>query len=312
MKEGAMCKTLKKTSLLLCVLAITSLSLRAQSQPAATAANDANALFQTQKWAEAAKAYETITKTDPANGRAWYRLGYALQQTGSYEQAVSAYLQAVEKLPPPVKGVAMYNAGTAYAKLNEKDKAFEWLTKALHAGFRQITTLTNDPDLATLRDDARFKELLVIGERLTKPCLYQEEHKQFDFWIGEWNVQNSQGQPVGTSSIQRIENGCIILENWTGGQGGSGKSLNFYDSSLHKWRQTWADSSGGVSEFAGEYKDGAIRFEGESHAPNGAKTIRRLTFFNLGPERVRQFSEASTDAGKTWTVDYDFTYVRKI
>jgi hypothetical protein len=141
--------------------------------------------------------------------------------------------------------------------------------------------------------------------------LYQQEHKQFDFWIGEWNVQNSQGQPVGTSSIQRIENGCIIQENWIGGQGGTGKSLNFYDSSLHKWRQTWADSSGGVSEFAGEYKNSAIRFEGESHAPNGTRTFRRLTFFNLGPDRVRQFSEASNDEGKTWTVDYDFTYVRR-
>jgi hypothetical protein len=140
--------------------------------------------------------------------------------------------------------------------------------------------------------------------------MYREENRQFDFWIGEWNVQNPQGQQVGTSSIQRIENGCIILENWTGGQGGTGKSLNFYDGSIRKWRQTWADSDGDVSEFAGVYKEGAIRFEGESHSASGVTTKRRLTFFNLGPNRVRQFSEASND-GKTWAVDYDFTYVRK-
>ena len=97
----------------------------------------------------------------------------------------------------------------------------------------------------------------------------------------------------------------------SGHANGTGKSLNFYDASLHKWRQTWADSSGGVSEFAGEYKDGALRFEGESHTPVGTKIMRRLTFFNLGPDRVRQFSEASKDDGKTWTVDYDFTYVRR-
>jgi len=287
------------------------LPLTAQTPSASSPTDEANALYQTQKWAEAAKAYEAITKAEPANGRAWFRLGYSLQQTGMYEQAAAAFQQASEKLQPPIKAFAMYNAGASYAKLNDKDKAFEWLTKALNAGFGRVAALTSDSDLMSLRDDARFKELLALGDRLTKPCLYQAEHKQFDFWVGEWNVQNPQGQQVGTSSIQRIENGCVILENWIGGQGGTGKSLNFYDASLHKWRQTWADSSGGVSEFAGEYKDGALRFEGESHTPVGTKIMRRLTFFNLGPDRVRQFSEASKDDGKTWTVDYDFTYVRR-
>ena len=56
-------------------------------------------------------------------------------------------------------------------------------------------------------------------ERLVKPCLYSAEHKQFNFWIGEWNVQNARGQPVGTSRIELIENGCIILENWDDGPG---------------------------------------------------------------------------------------------
>jgi len=282
-----------------------------QTRQPTTATSQADELYQAQKWTEAAKAYEVITKAEPDNGRAWYRLGYSLNRASNYQEAAMAYEKAVEKLQPPIKAFAMYNAGASYAKLNNKDKAFEWITKALNSGFGQIATLTTDSDLASLREDARFKELLGLGDRLTKPCLYQSEHKQFDFWIGEWNVQNAHGQQVGTSSIQRIENGCVILENWTGAQGGTGKSLNFYDSSLRKWRQTWADSSGGVSEFAGVYKDNAMRFEGESHEASGAKTLSRLTFFNLGPDRVRQFSEASNDNGRTWTVDYDFTYVRK-
>ena len=66
-----------------------------------------------------------------------------------------------------------------------------------------------------------------------------------------------------------------------------------------------------MSEFAGEFKDSAMRFEGESHRPEGTRILRRLTFFNLGLDRVRQFSEASTDGGKTWNLDYDFTYIRK-
>jgi hypothetical protein len=38
---------------------------------------------------------------------------------------------------------------------------------------------------------------------------------------------------------------------------------------------------------------------------------RKLTFFNLGPHKVRQFSQRPSDDGKTWSVEYDFTYVRK-
>ncbi|MGE0128995.1 MAG: hypothetical protein AB7U82_13025 [Blastocatellales bacterium] len=71
------------------------------------------------------------------------------------------------------------------------------------------------------------------------------------------------------------------------------------------------DAGGNVSEFSGEYKDGAMRYEGESHLANGAKVLRRMIVYNLGADRVRQYSERSTDEGKTWGVAYDFLYVRK-
>jgi len=36
---------------------------------------------------------------------------------------------------------------------------------------------------------------------------------------------------------------------------------------------------------------------------------RRLTFTPLSGHRVRQFSEGTTDAGKTWSTEYDLIYV---
>jgi hypothetical protein len=38
---------------------------------------------------------------------------------------------------------------------------------------------------------------------------------------------------------------------------------------------------------------------------------RHLQFFKVSEDKVRQFSQGSTDSGKTWAVEYDFTYVRK-
>jgi tetratricopeptide (TPR) repeat protein len=269
---------------------------------------EANALFQAQKWAEAAKAYEAITKAEPNNGAAHSQLGSALLLMGNYSEAAQALRRAVEITASPV---AMYNLACSYARLNDRDKSFDWLNKSVKAGFTSASQLTNDPDLASLREDARFKEVMELIDRTNRPCMYSEKARQFDFWVGEWVVTNPQGQQVGINNVKMLEDGCIIEENWAGALGGTGKSINFFDSTTGKWRQTWVSNGGGISEFAGQYSDGALRFEGESHLSNGQRVMRKLTFFNLGPDRVRQFSEASSDDGKNWTVNYDFTYTRK-
>jgi len=39
--------------------------------------------------------------------------------------------------------------------------------------------------------------------------------------------------------------------------------------------------------------------------------VRRLTFFNLGKDKVRQYSEISKDNKSTWAPEYDLEYRRK-
>jgi hypothetical protein len=143
------------------------------------------------------------------------------------------------------------------------------------------------------------------------PCKSKPEYRQFDFWVGEWDVFNPQGKQAGTNSVQLILNDCVVFENWTGAGGGSGKSFNAYNRAKGKWQQTWVDSTGGVLELTGEYKDGEMRFEGESMGQGGKKLLNRLTFTKLPPDKVRQFWEQSADEGKTWTVAFDGTYVRR-
>jgi hypothetical protein len=288
-------------------LAVGQQGASVQPQGASPAMSEAEALFQAQKWADARRAFEALTKVEPANGRAWLRLGGALHALGQYAEAARALERAVEILRGPI---AMYNLACAYARLNDKERAFEWLNKAINAGFPQVSLMPQDEDLATLRDDARFKEVLALGERLTKPCLYAPAHRQFDFWIGEWDVQMG-GLPAGTSRIERILDGCVIFENWTGARGGTGKSFNFYNPATRKWQQTWVDSTGNVLELAGDFKDEKMQFSGETRQADGKRTLHRLTFFQLSGERVRQFWEQSTDNGQTWTTAFDGIYTRK-
>lgn len=132
--------------------------------------------------------------------------------------------------------------------------------------------------------------------------------REFDFWLGEWRV-TAGGKVIATSRIESILGGCVILESYEDPSGYRGKSFNFYDSHLDKWRQTWVDTTGSVSEFSGTVRDGAMRYEGETHR-QGRRILRRMTVSDQGRDRVRQFSEQSTDEGATWTMAYDFVYFR--
>ncbi len=134
------------------------------------------------------------------------------------------------------------------------------------------------------------------------------EYRQLDFWIGKWDVQNAQGQPVGESSIQLILGRCVIFENWTGSTGFTGKSFNLYNRQSKKWEQTWVDTSGALRKFAGELKDGAMHYVANDFSRDGRPILIRMILTPQGADRVRQLSEFSADGGATWQPRYDFTY----
>lgn len=137
--------------------------------------------------------------------------------------------------------------------------------------------------------------------------------RQLDFWVGEWEVRVTGTTNVaGSSSIQLINGSCTVLENWTGGRGGVGKSFNFYNPSTKRWHQTWVDNAGGVTFFTGEFRDKAMRFDdGEHINRDGSVSKVRLTFFHVAADTVRQLGENLGADGKTWQTGYDLTYVRK-
>jgi hypothetical protein len=145
--------------------------------------------------------------------------------------------------------------------------------------------------------------------------LNDAKYKEFDFWVGTWDVHPN-GKPeqrAGTNVITKVHQGCVILENWTGARGMTGTSINIYDASRGRWYQTWADSSGELHEYMGGIEDGKMVYYANLAAPPGqsGRVRTRLTFFNEGPDRVRQLSERTPDGGNTWVVNYDFIYVRR-
>lgn len=268
----------------------------------------ANELYREKKFAEAAAAFEAIARDEPNNGRAWYFLGMSLHLMGKYREAIGAFEKNVAIARNPN---AMYNIASGHARLNESDKAFEWLEKALNAGAAATVDIEKDPDLESIRPDPRFKKMVEVADRGKRPCMYLAEARQFDFWIGDWDVFNPAGQKAGTNSVMSFSAGCGLMENWTGTLGGDGKSINFYDPGTRKWYQSWIGSGGGALRYSGSFSNGAMRFEGETVGADAKVTLQKLTFFKLDENTVRQLAETSADGGKTWSVSYDLKYVRR-
>jgi tetratricopeptide (TPR) repeat protein len=55
---------------------------------------------------------------------------------------------------------AHYNRACAYALIGNKDKSFELLNIAIEKGYDSKTDFENDADLASLKSDARWKQLV--------------------------------------------------------------------------------------------------------------------------------------------------------
>lgn len=146
----------------------------------------------------------------------------------------------------------------------------------------------------------------------TPPCAVSPERKQFDFWIGEWDVATPDGKVVGRSSVTSAYAGCVIREvyNVVGGPY-RGESFNTFDTRTGRWHQSWVDNGGLLALFDGGLEHGAMVLVGDGVSPQGAPAKQRMTFTPLPDGRVRQLWESSTDGGGTWKPLFDGYYTRR-
>ncbi|WP_262732581.1 hypothetical protein [Gaetbulibacter sp. NE] len=99
-----------------------------------------------------------------------------------------------------------------------------------------------------------------------------ETHSQFDFWIGDWVVTN----PDGKNSIDKIQDKCILRENWTSAKGNfTGTSYNFYNAQKKQWEQIWVDNQGGNLHLKGHRKGNQMILRTEN-----AKNKNGQTFYH--------------------------------
>ena len=113
------------------------------------------------KWRDAAKRFLAYADKHPQSGRAWYNAGFSLLAGDRADEAAAPFRKALEL--GYRKPTTMYNLACTYSRLDQKDAAFDWLFKALDAGFDEQWTLRHDDDLDNLRGDSRYRKAVEIA-----------------------------------------------------------------------------------------------------------------------------------------------------
>ena len=142
------------------------------------------------------------------------------------------------------------------------------------------------------------------------PCS-TEGYRQFDFWVGEWNVYHATADTiVGRNHVKLLLNDCVIEENWTGASGSIGKSFNTYNAIDSTWNQVWVDGAGNTLHFSGKYKDNVMQLYGTSGTGDNIVHFDMAYHYDPDKKTVRQIWKTSRDGGKSWQLAFDGIYRR--
>lgn len=136
-----------------------------------------------------------------------------------------------------------------------------------------------------------------------------EKHAEFDFWIGTWNVTNTDGTVAGRNVIDKIQDRCILRENWTSTKGNyTGTSSNFYNLKSKKWEQIWIDNQGQSLHLKGNrIGNQMILSSGELTNQKGEKYFNRITWTLNTDGTVRQLWDI-VQGDKVTSVAFDGLY----
>ncbi|PTX41611.1 hypothetical protein C8P64_3109 [Christiangramia gaetbulicola] len=105
-----------------------------------------------------------------------------------------------------------------------------------------------------------------------------EQHSQFDFWIGDWEVFNENGDKVGENLVIKLEDNCILNENWKAENGSSGKSYNYYDPSDKTWNQLWISNFGNILKLKGKAENNKMILKSEVQKGKKGEYYNQITW----------------------------------
>ena len=147
--------------------------------------------------------------------------------------------------------------------------------------------------------------------------------REFDFWLGAWDVQNRHLQDDGTwrdtfrarATIASVVDGHAVLEAWSGIDGHPlrGFSLRAWDPDLERWVVilNWtARGPSGFGRMEGTAATDHISIFPPGVADSGTKRYERYTFSEAAPTSCRWDAARTADGGETWQTYWIMAFTR--
>lgn len=146
------------------------------------------------------------------------------------------------------------------------------------------------------------------------------ESRQFDFWVGEWDVNLRVKQEDGSwadthravAHIFPILEGKAVLELWDAPTI-KGFSLRYFDVSKDEW-VLWLNWPGpnrsGSSSLSGTFRHGRGDFFATRTSADGSEILSRYSFNDITPHSLRWDDGYSEDGGRTWRGQWIMEWTR--
>jgi hypothetical protein len=260
--------------------------------------------FEEGRWEDVITEYRVILENYPEDRLSWLRIAMAERELGRYDAALETLDRALVANAP--EGMIELERSRNLLALGRRDAALGALEAADHVGLRALELIESASDFDPLRDDRRFQVVHANVRARVYPCETLPEARQFDFWLGRWEVRGADGTLLGYDTITRAEGGCAILEQWEGSGGSAGRSMSFYLPSREQWRTVWSGSAGNSIDMTGSLVDGEMVMEGTIEYVQQNRVVAIRARWTPGSDgRVRQRIEEFNLAGPTWDLWFD-------
>ncbi len=298
-------------ALLAGALLAVSAPLRAQEAAEGSAiADPADLAFEQGRWQDAIVQYRQILAERPDDRLSLLRIAQAQRELKRYDDALATLEQARTANAP--EAMIDFERARNLALEHRDDDALAALDASDHNGLRALELVERAHEFDAYRAGSRFQRVYKNVRSRVYPCESIEAARDFDFWVGRWEVRMSDGTLAGTNTITKRDGGCALEEHWEGSGGATGTSHTFFLPSRGEWRQVWTGSGGTFFDITGKpAANGSIHMEGQlEYADTHQVVAFRGTWTPGADGRVRQRLEEFDLVGKAWIIWFDGFYRR--
>jgi hypothetical protein len=171
----------------------------------------------------------------------------------------------------------------------------------------------------------------LAGAQPADPACTSPEARQFDFWLGDWAIEQrilrqdgSYAEFPARTSVRPAAAGCALVEEWRGtvqffwaGMEAPaelhGLSVRAWDPAAGAWVIHWLDDMDPAlgEPFVGGFEDGRGTFTQTTTGPDGVERMSRIRFENPADGVVDWSLETSRDGGESWTTLWSMHMTRQ-